>query len=582
MAAHVALVAVATVVYMTVPATRTPLWAVIGLAGAAAVVAGVRLNRPAHPWPWWVLAAGLVTFVSGDTYDNVMEEYFHASNPFPSPADACYLATYPLFATGLSGLVRYRWAGRDLPSLLDALIFTAALALPVWVCLMQPLTEVDGLTWQQRAISIAYPLGDVLVLALLARLLTPHPVHGGGGRSVRLLVVGTVTLLGFDIAHGLLQLNGLWQTSTHTDSGWIIFYTAWGLAALHPSMVRLTAAVPHRGSLLPPRRRLVLLAAATLIAPAVLLDEGLRGTAHDAPVIAVFSALLFLLVILRLAGMVVAHHRAVARELALRRAAVSLVSAVRREEVAGSCEAAVDTLLGPTVRHRTLLLSAEHAAPRDPNRTRLLPYADLDPDIAARLGGDLAGMPAVLVSPMTPPVSGELPGVLLVAAAARRLTETWRSLDILAFQAGLAMEAQVIQTLSRPFALGEQTVTGRPHHPVRQSVRGAVSASVGVATARDSTDEEELLRHADLALYAAKSAGKRQWRRFRPMLQSRMVRGHDLQSRLAQAVAGEEFALRYQPVVDITAGDVVGFEALVRWPRFPLRSRSRAGRAAKR
>jgi len=58
MAAHVALVVVATVVYMTVPATRTPLWAVIGLAGAAALVTGVRLHRPAHRRPWWVPAAG--------------------------------------------------------------------------------------------------------------------------------------------------------------------------------------------------------------------------------------------------------------------------------------------------------------------------------------------------------------------------------------------------------------------------------------------------------------------------------------------------------------------------------------------
>jgi hypothetical protein len=58
MAAHVALVVVATVGYMTVPATRTPLWAVIGLAGAAALVTGMRLQRPAHRWPWWVPAAG--------------------------------------------------------------------------------------------------------------------------------------------------------------------------------------------------------------------------------------------------------------------------------------------------------------------------------------------------------------------------------------------------------------------------------------------------------------------------------------------------------------------------------------------
>ncbi|WP_078973113.1 aminotransferase class I/II-fold pyridoxal phosphate-dependent enzyme [Streptomyces sp. MMG1533] len=790
MAAHLALITTATTVYMTVPAARTSLWAVIGLTGVAAVLTGTHLHRPAHRRPWWLLAAGLLTFIAGDTYYNVMEEYFNASNPFPSPADACYLATYPLFAAGLYGLIRHRRTGYDLPSLLDALIFTAGLALPVWVHLVQPLTEVEGLTWQQRAISIAYPLGDVLVLALLARLLTPRPLRGHN-RSVQLLIVGTVTLLGFDIAYGILQLNAAWQTGTLLDAGWIVFYTAWGLAALHPSMVELTAAAPQPEPLLPPPRRLVLLALATLIAPGILLHEGLTRGVHDAAVIAVFSGVLFLLVILRLAGMVVAHRKVVAREQELRSPAASLVSVTRQQDVPRSCETAVDRLLGSTARHRTLLLPAERTVDLAPGRTRFIPADGLGPGLAA----ELDGLTAVLVCPMTPPdrpPAAEVPGVLLVAGPRGPLTESWGSLEILASHARLAMErvvlrqevvrreseayfrtlvrnasdvililedddtiryaspsaasvfgtaeltgaslpelleprdrqrasreltsvrdnrprttldhwwvghrggrvevevrcsdfrddrtvaglvvtlrdvteqrrlehelterafhdsltglpnrtlllerierallrgrressltcllfvdlddfklvndtlghstgdhllasvgrrlsgalrrtdtaarlggdefavlmedarepldaellaAQVIQTLTRPFVLSGESVT--------------VSASVGVATVRDSSDAEELLGHADLALYAAKTAGKRQWRRFQPMLRERMVERHDLQSRLAQAVAGQEFSLRYQPVMDITAGEVAGFEALVRWPRAP-------------
>ncbi len=103
---------------------------------------------------------------------------------------------------------------------------------------------MDGLTWQQRAISVAYPLGDVLVLALLVRLLTPGA--RGGNRSVQLLVAGTLTLLVFDIAYGLLQLATSWQTGTLLDAGWVAFYTAWGLAALHPSMTDVAAPLPAR------------------------------------------------------------------------------------------------------------------------------------------------------------------------------------------------------------------------------------------------------------------------------------------------------------------------------------------------
>ncbi|MET9409837.1 aminotransferase class I/II-fold pyridoxal phosphate-dependent enzyme [Streptomyces sp. NPDC002935] len=771
---------------MTVPATRPPLWALIGLGGVGAVLTGVHVHHPAHRWPWWLLAAGLLAFAAGDTSYNVMEAYFDFSNPFPSPADACYLAVYPLFAAGLYGLVRYRWPGHDLPSLLDALIFALALALPVWVFLVQPLAHVEGMTWQQRAISIAYPLGDVLVLAMLLRLLASSP-GSGRNRSLQLLVVGTTTLLVFDIAYGILQLNTLWQTGTALDAGWIIFYTAWGLAGLHPSMVELTQPVHRQESLRPTPRRLVMLAAATLVAPGILLYEGRQRAADDAAVIAVFSAALFLLVILRLSGMVVAHRNAMARELALHTAAISLVAAARPQDVAATCDRTVSTLFGPKVRHRSLLLTAEYASGLANHNSHLVPTAGLGEDIASRLDD----LPTTLVCPMIPPEgpARELPGVLMAAGPAQQLLEIQSSLEILASHSGLAVErialrqeiirkeseayfrtlvrnasdviliveedntvryaspsaravfggarltgaplpdlvdsgdrqrvvkgltamrqqgapethdhwwvlrdggrievevrcsdlredhtvgglvvtlrdvteqrrlehelterafhdpltglpnrtllleridrallrsrrgatlicllfidlddfkmvndtmghstgdhlltavgerlsgalrrtdtaarlggdefavlmedatkpldaellaAQVIQTLSRPFSLQEGSVS--------------VSASVGVATARDSTDAEELLGHADLALYAAKAAGKRQWRRFQPRLRVRMVERHDLQARLDGAVARSEFTLRYQPVVDITAGEVVGFEALARWP----------------
>ncbi len=169
---------------------------------------------------------------------------------------------------------------------------------------------------------------------------------------------------------------------------------------------------------------------------------------------------------------------------------------------------------------------------------------------------------------------GHSAGDRLLVAVGNRLSHTLRRADTAARLGGdefaVLMEdarqpvdadllaAQVIRMLARPFELGEESVT--------------VSASVGVATTRDSADADELLRHADLAVYAAKTAGKCQWRRYQPALHTRLRRRHDLQGRLAQAVARQEFALRYQPIVDIAAGHVVGFEALVRWPQAPHRA----------
>lgn len=504
MAGYILLVAGLTAGYLMWPAAHAPLWALIGLAGAAAVLVGVRVHRPDCRWPWWVLAAALLLFAAGDTYYNVMEAYFSASNPFPSPADACYLLTYPLFTVGLLGLVRNRMAGRDVPGLLDALIITAGLTLPVWVFLVQPLTQVDGLTWEQRAISIAYPLGDILVLALLVRLLTLGSVPSRN-RATHLLVLGTLTLLCFDIAYGVLQLNGTWQAGTLLDSGWVFFYTAWGLAALHPSMVELTTREDRQESLLPPTRRLLLLSGAALTAPGILLYEGLRGRPEDASVIAVFSGVLIVLVILRLTGMVVAHRKAVAREVALRNAAASLVAAMSPRAIARCCDDTVRALFGPRTEHASMLLSADDAedAPADARprtasagrwrdaatgqvppgqptelsarHSRVVPVSQLGPGVSAGLGHLHTALVCPTVRPDRPD-GAETPGILLTAGPTKRLGEMRSSLEILASHVGLALGR---------FALRKEIVRQESEAYFRTLVRNA--ADVILIVASDNT-----------------------------------------------------------------------------------------------
>jgi EAL domain-containing protein (putative c-di-GMP-specific phosphodiesterase class I) len=92
------------------------------------------------------------------------------------------------------------------------------------------------------------------------------------------------------------------------------------------------------------------------------------------------------------------------------------------------------------------------------------------------------------------------------------------------------------------------------------------TATVGIATTLDSADVDDLLRHADLALYAAKAAGKRGWRRYQPVLSEGLARRRELQAALEEAVAASAFRLVYQPIVSLADGEITGFEALVRWP----------------
>ncbi|MEY2503429.1 MAG: hypothetical protein QOI07_3766 [Verrucomicrobiota bacterium] len=96
-------------------------------------------------------------------------------------------------------------------------------------------------------------------------------------------------------------------------------------------------------------------------------------------------------------------------------------------------------------------------------------------------------------------------------------------------------------------------------------------ASIGVALApEDGTDLNQLLRHADLAMYAAKADGGRTYRLFEPCMEARVKALRILEMDLRQAIAEGGFELHYQPLVSLLSNKIVGCEALLHW-RHPKR-----------
>jgi PAS domain S-box-containing protein len=324
----------AIVVYYVLPpgvVDDTIWYPLFGFCSTAAILVGIAWHKPRDPYPWLLFAAGQFSFAIGDVLFGIYVHVWHDES-FPTPADGFYLAGYPLLAAGLSLLLRQRATRRDWGSLLDATTLTVALGIAGWVLLMVRYTTDESLDTVETVFSIFYPLGDVLLAAVVVRLLLD-----AGVRTVSyvLLAGGVFFLLLADPLDTLLSLKGDYGQRSWIDAGWILSYFCFAAAALHPSMRTVSEPAPDEAPKLTPLR-LAALAGACLVAPALLV--------YRLDYVAVAgAAALSLLVVVRLSGIVGSHRRALTREARLRAAAATLVAATSDEEIH---RAAVETAVG--------------------------------------------------------------------------------------------------------------------------------------------------------------------------------------------------------------------------------------------
>ena len=97
-----------------------------------------------------------------------------------------------------------------------------------------------------------------------------------------------------------------------------------------------------------------------------------------------------------------------------------------------------------------------------------------------------------------------------------------------------------------------------------------MTASIGVATAGGEDTADDLLRNADVAMYAAKRRGKGRSAVYESRMYADIRERLDLEAALRTAIEGNELTLHYQPIVHLQSGAIYGVEALVRWehPRY--------------
>jgi diguanylate cyclase (GGDEF)-like protein len=295
----VAVVAVAG--FMAVPdgsLTQTGWQVACGWIAAGAIIVGVRRRKAAVPAAWWLFALGVAGNAAGILVETILTRT--QTNPdFPSWADAAYLSLYPAAAGGMLLLIHRRTPHRDWSSIVDATTLTTGMSLLAWIFMVKPAASDPSIGLLGHIASVAYPVGDIVLLAMTVRL-----ILGGSGRngSFRLICSALICFLGGDTVWAVMnQLAWEPGPTAHKILAdvFLVGYLLFGAAAVHPdvrSLARITAPRPAR----PSRPLLVLLMLTSLIGPALLLMQAMRHRVTDGVAISIGCAALFLLVVTRM------------------------------------------------------------------------------------------------------------------------------------------------------------------------------------------------------------------------------------------------------------------------------------------
>ncbi|WP_199509380.1 GGDEF domain-containing protein [Nucisporomicrobium flavum] len=451
--------------YFVLPAAfgwdvQTFLYCLISGSTAGALAVGIRRHRPRPASVWWLFAAGQVMYTGGDLM------YYFASQDdasYPPLANVLYLAQYVLVAAALVRLTRRRTPQRNTAALVDTAILAVGAGVLWWVFLILPTVSAPGVDTLDRVAATAYPVMDLCVLTVAVRLM----LNGGARQPAYQLLLAFLglTLLG-DTTYGLLTLSGSFADGGWADGIWLLSYVALGAAGLHPSMRHIADPAEPRSGSTP--YRLLLLGTATAMAPAVLVVQTLRGEGQSDLVVVGASAVLFLLVLVRMAGLIAAQRRL----------------------------AITDALTGLHTRRfltEQLRLESERAARHGESFALLLIDVDHFKGV-----NDTYGHPA---------------GDQVLVEVARRLRSACRGGDVVARFGG--EEFAVLAGATGPddlAGLAERIRTGMSREPVLVDGRTPVTVTISIggtaAVPPHRVTADTLVTVADAALYTAKRAGR--------------------------------------------------------------------------
>jgi diguanylate cyclase (GGDEF)-like protein len=492
----------------------------LGYAGCAALCVWRATVRGPGRWGWGALAAGLVLFTAGSVLWTSWVQFFNPV-PYPSIADACFLAFFFLAFLGIGLLVRETLPRTSRTIWVDALIAALGVAALEATLVIGPISQANRGDFGTVATNIAYPIGDLVLVTMIVAVFAVR-----GWRPGRLwwtLGLGLVIFAAADSVYVTRVTSSTYVTGTPLDSLWLIGAFLMVVAAWQG----LSGQIKHTRMIQPPN-----------IVPMLFLLSSLGiivyATAHP--------GLLSLGVVLATITLVIAIARSAYAFRQLRALAES------------KREARTDELTGLPNRRLFFERLVVCFEPRPtPHRLAVLMidldrFKEINDSLGHHVGDD---------------VLRQL-GPRLIAAAGSTGTVARLGGD----EFGLVLSPLVDLSAATEMAERVREVLREPFQLEGMSLR--VDASIGIALAPDhGTTPESVLQKADVAMFAAKHAHA-PWQIYSSEHDQNARDRLELMEDLRDAIHRGEIVLFYQPILDLSKGSVTGAEALARW-RHPSR-----------
>ncbi|GAA4980406.1 bifunctional diguanylate cyclase/phosphodiesterase [Kineococcus glutinatus] len=495
---------------LLVPDLRTPLGLVCVSSGLVLVLAGMRLHRPRHRLPWALVALSLGMLLGVDVITA-------ATGRETAVAGDLVLAVEALSGGLVIAVLFTQLRGDSHLGRADAFLAAAGAALlAVQVVLVLEQAAPDApMPW----VALAVPAFDIWALAMIVHLAL---VRRGMERSTTLALAGSASYLLCDllamVSGQRVALPGQ-PMQVLTAAGALLL----GLAALQPDMGLFAVRAPGR-RLRSASARLLAAAPAYVTAP-LLWALGLAGVLPS---------------------------------------------------IGESLVVPAGYLLGGAGL-TTALLSlrhAEHLAERDP-LTELLNRRGLDgavDELRRRLAGEPLQLCVVDLDDFkhVNDVGGHRAGDELLVEVGARLTAAVGPRGVVARTGGDEFLV-VVADAADGWGAGDLVLAALDPPFDCLGVPTAISASVGVVGLPHGACPDDLLLDADVAMYAAKQAGKGRALTYRPELRERVLGDFELRRELRLLLEGGDpeqvgrLVVLYQPIVALEGTRVVGAEALVRW-----------------